>query len=312
MARPARARPAARPRRRPAGRDLVRPAGARPDRRRRRGAGGVPAGPGDATCARCSSRADVAPPGRLLARRPARASARLVGPRGRDGAVAGRGRPDPEREDDEPGRAGHPRLARPGAGRQRQERSPSPHAGDTGAPRPGVVHRPDGLHGRAGQRLVPAPALRRLARGVPGRRRDLCEAAKARRHDGGRRVLVRHRGQAPRPALRRRGARRAHHGRRRALGRHPGGRRGGGHPRARRRRPRCSMRPQATWCRDDRTRSSVYTTAETVLAPFAHPPRGAAGGRRRSSRASSSAAPTRCTCARRRTTSAGCAGTSPR
>jgi type IV secretion system protein VirD4 len=29
---------------------------------------------------------------------------------------------------------------------------------------------------------------------------------------------------------------------------------------------------QATWCRDDRTRSSVYTTAETVLAPFAHGP----------------------------------------
>ncbi len=27
---------------------------------------------------------------------------------------------------------------------------------------------------------------------------------------------------------------------------------------------------QATWCRDERTRSSVYTTAETVLAPFAH------------------------------------------
>ncbi|HEY1445950.1 MAG TPA: type IV secretory system conjugative DNA transfer family protein [Acidimicrobiales bacterium] len=27
---------------------------------------------------------------------------------------------------------------------------------------------------------------------------------------------------------------------------------------------------RATWCRDDRTRSSVYTTAETVLAPFAH------------------------------------------
>jgi type IV secretion system protein VirD4 len=31
---------------------------------------------------------------------------------------------------------------------------------------------------------------------------------------------------------------------------------------------------EATWCRDDRTRSSVYTTAETVLAPFAHPPPG--------------------------------------
>jgi type IV secretion system protein VirD4 len=29
---------------------------------------------------------------------------------------------------------------------------------------------------------------------------------------------------------------------------------------------------RATWYRDDRTRSSVYTTAETVLAPFAHGP----------------------------------------
>ncbi len=29
---------------------------------------------------------------------------------------------------------------------------------------------------------------------------------------------------------------------------------------------------RATWCRDDRTRSSEYTTAETVLAPFAHAP----------------------------------------
>jgi type IV secretion system protein VirD4 len=27
---------------------------------------------------------------------------------------------------------------------------------------------------------------------------------------------------------------------------------------------------RATWCRDERTRSSVYTTAETVLAPFGH------------------------------------------
>jgi type IV secretion system protein VirD4 len=27
---------------------------------------------------------------------------------------------------------------------------------------------------------------------------------------------------------------------------------------------------RATWCRDERTRSSVYTTTETVLAPFAH------------------------------------------
>jgi type IV secretion system protein VirD4 len=29
---------------------------------------------------------------------------------------------------------------------------------------------------------------------------------------------------------------------------------------------------RATWCRDERTRSSAYATAETVLAPFAHPP----------------------------------------
>ena len=33
---------------------------------------------------------------------------------------------------------------------------------------------------------------------------------------------------------------------------------------------------EATWCRDDRTRSSVYTTAETVLAPFAQQPPGPA------------------------------------
>jgi type IV secretion system protein VirD4 len=29
---------------------------------------------------------------------------------------------------------------------------------------------------------------------------------------------------------------------------------------------------RATWCRDERTRSSVYTTAETILAPFVHAP----------------------------------------
>ena len=33
---------------------------------------------------------------------------------------------------------------------------------------------------------------------------------------------------------------------------------------------------EATWCRDERTRSSIYTTAETVLAPFAHQPPGLA------------------------------------
>ncbi|HEX3333099.1 MAG TPA: type IV secretory system conjugative DNA transfer family protein [Acidimicrobiales bacterium] len=35
---------------------------------------------------------------------------------------------------------------------------------------------------------------------------------------------------------------------------------------------------QATWCRDERTRSSVYTTAETVLAPFADAPPASTGG----------------------------------
>ncbi len=36
---------------------------------------------------------------------------------------------------------------------------------------------------------------------------------------------------------------------------------------------------RATWCRDERTRSSVYTTAETVLAPFAQAPPGPAAHR---------------------------------
>ena len=35
---------------------------------------------------------------------------------------------------------------------------------------------------------------------------------------------------------------------------------------------------RATWCRDDRTRSSIYTTAETVLAPFAQAPPGPPAG----------------------------------
>jgi len=40
--------------------------------------------------------------------------------------------------------------------------------------------------------------------------------------------------------------------------------------------PEALRAAQATWCRDERTRSSVYTTAETVLAPFAHAPPGPA------------------------------------
>ena len=173
----------------------------------------------------CSGRP---PPARRSARRGA--SRR---PRDRDGPVPGRDRADPEREDDEPGGARHSRLAWSRAGRQREERSPAAHAGDADTRRTGVVHRPDRQHRDARQYLVPLDRLRTVARGLPGSRRAV-RGGQGRGHDGGRRVLVRHRGQAPRSTLRRRGPGPAHHGRRRALGRHPGGRRGGGHPGAHR------------------------------------------------------------------------------
>ncbi len=68
---------------------------------------------------------------------------------------------------------------------------------------------------------------------------------------------------------------------------------------------------RATWGRDERTRSSVYTTAETVLAPFAESPP-AWSRPRRSRRDTCSAAPTPCTCARPHTTSDDYAGISGR
>ena len=126
--------------------------------RRRAAAPGEPAGPGDATCGRCGWPAEGAPPGRLLLG-VLPGVARLTGPGGRDGAVAGRGRAHPEWEDHELGGAGHSGLAGPGAGRQRQERPPPSHPGDAGAPGPGVVHRPDRLHGSTGQYLVTAHRL---------------------------------------------------------------------------------------------------------------------------------------------------------
>ena len=173
-------RPAARPRWRSCGagislRDRWRVAGTVP------GTGtpaGSPLGPATRPAPAAGRRRTGAPPGRLLLGRAARGWRGSAGPGRRAGPVAGRRRPDPEREDHEPGRAGHPRLARPGAGGQRQERPPAPHAGDAGAPRPGLVHRPDGRARGPG----PAPGRRsracgRVARGVPGRR-PLCEAAK--------------------------------------------------------------------------------------------------------------------------------------
>jgi type IV secretion system protein VirD4 len=41
--------------------------------------------------------------------------------------------------------------------------------------------------------------------------------------------------------------------------------------------PEALQAARATWLRDDRQRSAVYTTAETVLEPFAEPPSGPAG-----------------------------------
>jgi type IV secretion system protein VirD4 len=43
--------------------------------------------------------------------------------------------------------------------------------------------------------------------------------------------------------------------------------------------PEAMVAARATWCRDERTRSSIYTTAETVLAPFATSSGALASGR---------------------------------
>ena len=127
---------------------------------------------------------------------------------------------------------------------------------------------PTASTGMPGQHVVALDRVRRLAPRLPRGGRPVRDGP-GRRHDGRRRVLVRHGGQVAGPAALGRGAGPAHHGRRRALGGHPGG---GA------RWPTSSSAPapaealaaaRASWCRDDRTRSSVYTTAETVLAPFA-------------------------------------------
>ena len=105
------------------------------------------------------------------------------------------------------------------------------------------------------------------------------------------------------------------------MGRHPGDRRG---VRRRSARPASGLALQAAraaWGRDERQRSAVYTTTETVVEVFADPV-----GRASSESASATAATpggpstpvgcstatTPCTSVRRRTTSAGCARCSPR
>jgi len=67
-----------------------------------------------------------------------------------------------------------------------------------------------------------------------------------------------------------------------------------------------SLAAQASWVREERQRSSVYATVESVLVGFAEP--GALGtpGCRPSMWSDSSRATTRCTCARRRMISGGC------
>ena len=166
-------------------------------------------------------RPDAPPSGRLaLGRLPGRVSATTVAAEAAQSLVVVG--PDPEREDNVPGVAGHSGLARTRGGGQRQGRpctrlSSRPHAS-----RAGVVHRSHGEHRLAGQQLVPVVGLRRLASGLPGGLRSLRDG-EGRRDDGRWRVLVRHGGQVPGAAPPGRGPRSPHHGRRRAVGRHAGG-----------------------------------------------------------------------------------------
>ena len=139
---------------------------------RRRRAPRAPLGPRGATCARCRS-APAPPTG------PAGSSATVPGCaavrcRGRAGPVAGRHRPDPERQDDVPGRPGHPGLARPGGGRQRQERPAARHAGAARRARAGCgASIPTGCTGRAGRaRGRRSPAAR--SGGGPAGWRPIC------------------------------------------------------------------------------------------------------------------------------------------
>ena len=169
---------------------------------------------------------------------------------------------------------------------------------------------PRAARARRPARWSPLTACRDWREALPGGRRSV-RGRQGRRHHGRRRVLVRHGGQAAGPALRRRRARRAHHDRRRALGRHPGGRRGGGHPRARgaARGARCGAGDLVP--RRAHAQLGLHHGRDRArpLRPCA---RRIAGGRAASNRACSSEGRTPCTCVRRRTTSAGCAGTSPR
>ena len=116
---------------------------------------------------------------------------------------------------------------------------------------------------------LPASATlaRRPARGLRARPRSARSVGRDHERRG---LLVRHGGEAAGPPAVRRGVRRSEHGRRRPVGRRP------------RRRPRSSTsspppgsvrgrtgRPGSAFGKEERQRSSIYTTVETVLEPFA-------------------------------------------
>ena len=284
-----------------------------PRPRTARGRGGAPAGRRRRDLRPLRVRAEAPPSGSAPPRRRRRALVRPARHRGRAGAVARRGRPDPERQDDEPGRARHPGLGGPGGGGQREERPPAPHArrpGRAGAGC-GASIRP-AARARRPSDVVPARRLRRVASGPPGGGRPV-RGGQGRRHDRRRRVLVRHRGQAAGPAPLRRGARRAapwptwcagstprRSARWPTSWRRPGARgaRGGARhvvPRRADAQLGRTRRPRRCW-RRSRHPPPAAAPPHDAVRPAA-PPRRVA---------------TRCTCARPPTTSAGCAATSPR
>ena len=206
---------------------------------------------------------------------------------GRAGAVGRGGGADPEREDHRPGRAGDPGLGRPGGGGQRQERPSASHPanGATDGARSGASI-PPVRPGHATSTWSPLTACAAW----PGARRmaaDLAETAKAdgTTADGEFWYATAAKLLAPLLFAAARDGRL--HGRRGALGRHPGGERGVRTSSRQAGVPEALEAARASWCRDERTRSSVYTTAETILAPFAAP--GGPAGGPRSSRATCSA-----------------------
>ena len=235
--------------------------------------------------------------------------------RGRRGrAVPRRGRSHPERQDVVPGRAGDPGVARARGRGERQERPAAQH------------HRALARRGGpCGASTRPAAAARAPSSWSPlsgcsdwhrARRvaADLCEAGKSEGTTADGEFWYATAAKLLAPLLLAAALDGRHHGRRGSLGRHPRGGRGGRDPRTTAARPRPSTPPRppgagtsgrgARWPRRPRRCSPPSPSGAAVPS--------AGGPARRSNPACSSGATTPCTCARRPTTSAACAGTSPR